>query len=563
VRILLADDSVTAQNMGKKILGEAGHEVLTVSNGAAALKKINEERPDLIILDIYMPGYTGLEVCQRVKESREISRTPVLLTVGKLEPFKKEDARRVRAEAVVIKPFEASELMAAVNKIAEYVVAHPDEPKSKLSLKQKAALAQAAVPSEEAEAPEPPPMDIEAALIAPEQRESSKPGTETAAKPEHEVHGEEEIAPGSGRAQAATYDSAAPQPATAQRAATGAHSWDPHNHEPVAPAADYGRITNAGEAGDNRVSEYLARAVAAAAGEAFSPPPAQPLAAGANAPRDSQFQAKVSGQDVPAAQLPEFPVASAAAASHFPEPVPLVPTTIAQVASGLEVARQDPAFIADRTEELSSFPTHFGVKESVAQPEEEKVTSQDDEVAAALASLPGDESHPAATSAVGETWVEEVPVEQEETGLLLEDEMSQAEATKAGAASSNNPAEGLGAALAPLGRPIDLGPPIAGHSEDFRGHSTSVSPAKPGPAFPHASPVEFAVTSPAGRQNSLPASAVTSPAAFESMSAPIAARAMLNAADAAAVEDIVCRILDDLKPKLVAQILQELSTGRK
>jgi len=112
VRILLADDSVTAQNMGKKILGEAGHEVLAVSNGAAALKKINEERPDLIILDIYMPGYTGLEVCQRVKESREISRTPVLLTVGKLEPFKKEDARRVRAEGVVVKPFEASELMA-------------------------------------------------------------------------------------------------------------------------------------------------------------------------------------------------------------------------------------------------------------------------------------------------------------------------------------------------------------------------------------------------------------------------------------------------------------------
>jgi len=63
LRILFADDSVTAQNMGKKILTEAGYEVVAVSNGAAAVKKIAEQKPDIIILDIYMPGYSGLEVC--------------------------------------------------------------------------------------------------------------------------------------------------------------------------------------------------------------------------------------------------------------------------------------------------------------------------------------------------------------------------------------------------------------------------------------------------------------------------------------------------------------------
>jgi len=85
-KILLADDSVTAQNMGRKILADAGYEVITVNNGSAALKKISEQKPDLIVLDVYMPGYSGLEVCQRVKESRDIARTPVLLTVGTLEP---------------------------------------------------------------------------------------------------------------------------------------------------------------------------------------------------------------------------------------------------------------------------------------------------------------------------------------------------------------------------------------------------------------------------------------------------------------------------------------------
>ena len=71
-KILLADDSVTAQNMGRKILADAGYEVIAVNNGSAALKKIAELKPDLVILDVYMPGYSGLEVCQRLKESQEI-----------------------------------------------------------------------------------------------------------------------------------------------------------------------------------------------------------------------------------------------------------------------------------------------------------------------------------------------------------------------------------------------------------------------------------------------------------------------------------------------------------
>ena len=121
-KILLADDSVTAQNMGRKILTDAGYEVVTVNNGSAALKKIAEGKPDLIVLDVYMPGYSGLEVCQRIKENRETARIPVLLTVGKLEPFKPEEARRARADAFVVKPFEASELLSALTKLEDKII---------------------------------------------------------------------------------------------------------------------------------------------------------------------------------------------------------------------------------------------------------------------------------------------------------------------------------------------------------------------------------------------------------------------------------------------------------
>jgi CheY-like chemotaxis protein len=75
-KILLADDSVTAQNMGRRILTDAGYEVITVNNGSAALKKIAEQKPDLIVLDVYMPGYGGLEVCQRIKDTKETARIP-------------------------------------------------------------------------------------------------------------------------------------------------------------------------------------------------------------------------------------------------------------------------------------------------------------------------------------------------------------------------------------------------------------------------------------------------------------------------------------------------------
>jgi CheY-like chemotaxis protein len=126
--VLLADDSVTAQNMGRRILMDAGYEVVTVNNGSAALKKIHESKPDLIVLDVYMPGYGGLEVCQRLKESADTARIPVLLSVGKMEPFKAEEARRVRADGHIVKPFEASELLAALTKLEDRIVPQAESP---------------------------------------------------------------------------------------------------------------------------------------------------------------------------------------------------------------------------------------------------------------------------------------------------------------------------------------------------------------------------------------------------------------------------------------------------
>ncbi len=119
LKILLADDNITAQKMGSKILTDAGYTVVAVSNGAAAMKKIAAEKPELMILDVYMPGYTGLEVCEKVKNAAATAATPVVLTVTNMEPFNPEDGNKVKADGVLIKPFEATDLLAVVKKFEE------------------------------------------------------------------------------------------------------------------------------------------------------------------------------------------------------------------------------------------------------------------------------------------------------------------------------------------------------------------------------------------------------------------------------------------------------------
>ncbi len=118
VRILLADNSMGAQNRGKKILTAAGYDVVTVSNGLAACRKITELHPDLALLDVYMPGYTGIEICEKTKATPETAKIPVLLTVSKMEPFRAEEGIKVKADGVVIKPFEANDLIEIVGRFA-------------------------------------------------------------------------------------------------------------------------------------------------------------------------------------------------------------------------------------------------------------------------------------------------------------------------------------------------------------------------------------------------------------------------------------------------------------
>ena len=115
--ILLADDSITIQKIVNLTFSGEGIDVVTVGNGEAAVKKIHELRPALVLADIFMPGKNGYEVCDYIKNDPTLSATPVILLVGAFEPFDSGEAARVRADGHLTKPFEIKVLISAVNSL--------------------------------------------------------------------------------------------------------------------------------------------------------------------------------------------------------------------------------------------------------------------------------------------------------------------------------------------------------------------------------------------------------------------------------------------------------------
>jgi CheY-like chemotaxis protein len=104
-RILVADDNSNIQKMVALALKDEGIDVVAVGNGEAAMRKIPDLRPDLVLADIFMPVRNGYEVCEFVKSDSRYMSTPVVLLVGAFDPLDEQETQRVRADGVLKKPF--------------------------------------------------------------------------------------------------------------------------------------------------------------------------------------------------------------------------------------------------------------------------------------------------------------------------------------------------------------------------------------------------------------------------------------------------------------------------
>jgi CheY-like chemotaxis protein len=113
-RILIVDDEAQNLELMEAMLASAGYEIFLAHEGEEALRLARERRPDLILLDLMMPGLSGFEVCARVKTDPQTGGIPVLFVTALSEMSNKERAVAAGGDDFLTKPFQRTELLTRV-----------------------------------------------------------------------------------------------------------------------------------------------------------------------------------------------------------------------------------------------------------------------------------------------------------------------------------------------------------------------------------------------------------------------------------------------------------------
>lgn len=116
-KIMFADDAPETVFVVKLMLERAGHEVVVAYNGDECLEKLKDVKPDLILLDIMMPGKDGWEVCRTIKESGETRDIPVVIFTVLFDEESVKKSRECGADAHISKPFEWADLLDTIERV--------------------------------------------------------------------------------------------------------------------------------------------------------------------------------------------------------------------------------------------------------------------------------------------------------------------------------------------------------------------------------------------------------------------------------------------------------------
>lgn len=115
-KVLIADDEPDARILLRAILDQCDYEIVQAEDGEQALSMFWDIKPDIALLDLQMPGKTGLEVCKIIKQKSAVDNvfTPVLLVTCQSDPYVKIDGLRAGADDYITKPYFCEELQIKV-----------------------------------------------------------------------------------------------------------------------------------------------------------------------------------------------------------------------------------------------------------------------------------------------------------------------------------------------------------------------------------------------------------------------------------------------------------------
>nr|WP_314491708.1 response regulator [uncultured Pseudomonas sp.] len=114
LKVMVIDDSRTIRRTAQLLLGEAGCEVITASDGFDALAKIVDHQPQIIFVDVLMPRLDGYQTCAVIKQNSTFKDTPVILLSSRDGVFDKARGRVVGSDQFLTKPFSKQALLDAI-----------------------------------------------------------------------------------------------------------------------------------------------------------------------------------------------------------------------------------------------------------------------------------------------------------------------------------------------------------------------------------------------------------------------------------------------------------------
>ena len=117
--VLIADDDLEILGLTRSLLRRRGFEVFEASDGDEAMRQLLENRPDLVILDVMMPGQSGWEVCRSIRETDSLKDMGVIMLTGVGERLNEMTSPLYGADAFLDKPFEFAALDQLISEVLE------------------------------------------------------------------------------------------------------------------------------------------------------------------------------------------------------------------------------------------------------------------------------------------------------------------------------------------------------------------------------------------------------------------------------------------------------------
>lgn len=115
-KILIADDNENIRDALTYLLEDEGYELQLAKDGADALRKVRERKPDILFLDIMMPEINGYDVCRTIKNDPDLKNIYVIMLTARGQVAEQERGKEVGADEYIVKPFSPMEILAKVKK---------------------------------------------------------------------------------------------------------------------------------------------------------------------------------------------------------------------------------------------------------------------------------------------------------------------------------------------------------------------------------------------------------------------------------------------------------------